>query len=266
MTNNNIVLVVIIGLVVAAIGGGMYWAMQSQNGIDMQNSNISDPNTQAGLQNKGKVVFSITDAAADMQQISSIQMTINKIEMHSATQGWITVSSQPKTYDLLQLKQSGTFQIYADATVAADTYNQIRLQADNIIVVHSQTAKQAKLPSGELKINGNIKVENNATTSVVLDFLADKSLHMTGKGEFIFTPVVNMESRSNTDAQVTPSGSVMVNGGNVDTKITTGMDLGGDMKSNFILDTKSDLEITNGIIQLKGTSTIDANGNLQIGL
>src|SRR3989344_2063491 len=151
MTNNNIVLVVIIGLVVAAIGGGMYWAMQSQNGIDMQNSNISDPNTQAGLQNKGKVVFSITDAAADMQQISSIQMTINKIEMHSATQGWITVSSQPKTYDLLQLKQSGTFQIYADATVAADTYNQIRLQADNIIVVHSQTAKQSKLLSVDLK-------------------------------------------------------------------------------------------------------------------
>ncbi|HLC86025.1 MAG TPA: hypothetical protein VJG30_01955 [Candidatus Nanoarchaeia archaeon] len=40
-------------------------------------------NSDDANENKGRVVFSITDDAADMQAVSKVQITVDKIEVHS---------------------------------------------------------------------------------------------------------------------------------------------------------------------------------------
>jgi hypothetical protein len=151
--------------------------------------------------------------------------------------------------------------LYGSAPVEAGTYNQLRMKVDKVVVTQQGGGKkEAKLPSGELKIQGNFTVQANNITSIALDFLADKSLHTTGKGEFIFSPVVAVESRSKADVEVAADNKVAISGGTVDAKTTVGMDIDGQTKVNFILDTAKGVDIENGKIKLK------ANTGASVGL
>src|SRR3989344_5363832 len=104
----------------------------------------------------GRVVFAITDAAADIESVSAIKVTVSEIQAHKQGGGWITITSEDKTYDLLALKQSGELKVIADEQVAMGTYDQIRLDISNIVVVNSSGEQEAKLPSNVLKIDADM--------------------------------------------------------------------------------------------------------------
>lgn len=214
----------------------------------------SNANMQSQSQAQGRAVFSITDASASLQNISSVTLTVDKLEVHSTStdQGWVVVSTQPKTFDLLQLKQSGLAQILADVQIATGTYDQIRLHVTNVTVVKAGVASQAKLPSNELKIVGKVVVGQNGTASVLLDFMLDKSLHLTGNGTFIFTPVIKLDSKSDAQVNVKSDNSVEVQGGKEEENETVGMDADGEVKVNFQLDDSKDkLDLTSdGVIHV----------------
>ncbi len=91
-------------------------------------------------------------------------------------------------------------------------------------------------------------VINGATATVMLDFLADKSLYTASSGAMIFVPALIMETRSNAKVQTDAGGIVTIAGGTVTANVNMGMDLSGYMQQNFILDTKKGLQITNGIV------------------
>lgn len=202
------------------------------------------PNPEAG-----RVVVGIKDAAASIDNVTSILITVNKVEMESSSGGWVTVGSMPKQYDLLKLRDSGAISLYADSNIKAGTYNQIRLHVSRVVVIANGEEKEAKLPSGELKIVGKFVVNVGKTSTVVVDFLADKSLHVTGIGEFVFAPVIAVESRS--EANVTTSGSaITIIGGKTDTSTTFGMDENGEIKSNFVLDQNARIDIVNGALKI----------------
>ena len=93
MTSKIIGIIVAVLVIVALGAGAVYlfnWQMPSQS---------YNPETQ------GKVVFGVTDVAEDMSGVSSVFVTVNKVEIHSAAKGWVTVSNETKQYDLLVLKQ-----------------------------------------------------------------------------------------------------------------------------------------------------------------
>ncbi len=199
----------------------------------------------------GHLYVAVTDAAADMSGISDVRLTVTGVELMGEAQ----------TFNLLELKAGATLALVAQADIPAGTYNQVRLMVSKVEVVKSDGATaEAKLPSGELKIVGNIVVAEGANTNLTLDFLADKSLHMTGKGEFIFAPVVAMESRSNAEVAVDADRKVKVSGGKIDSNIKVGTDVDGSVRENFELDTTGGVTIDNGVIKLNvtkgaGTST-----------
>ena len=158
------------------------------------------PNMNTG--SSGRVVVSVTDAAVNMDNVTEITMTVSKVELHSEANAWVTASSAVKTYSLLDLKARGESALAADANVAAGNYNQIRVTIDSIKVKTKDGATvSAKLPSGQLKLNGGVVIKADSTTSVNLDFLASASLHTTGKGLFIFAPVVHMEVKESFGGQ-----------------------------------------------------------------
>ncbi len=185
-----------------------------------------------------------------MGVVSSVMITVNKIEVHNQAQGWVTVSNETKQYDLLALKQSGATSLLAQANITAGTYDQVRLTVSNVVVTDNGVQKVAKLPSGELKIIGTTIVNTNATSTAVFDFMTDKSLHVTGNGGFVFTPVINMETKSNADVTVDPSNAMHINAGHVDASVNEGMDVNGEMKANFILSGSTKLDVVNNVLKV----------------
>lgn len=247
--NKTIIGVIVVILII--VGGLTLLGREPATNTET-NSSTAQQNNQA-VDSRGRVVFSVTDAAANMSTISEINMTVSRVDMHSSASGWTTVSSTPRTYNLLELKASGESKILADVNAKAETYDQVRLMVDSITVkTKAGTTKQAKLPSGELKINSKVVVNRDETSSVNFDFLADKSLHMTGNGQYIFAPVVKTEAKSDTQVAINADSTVDISGGRVDDESTSGMDVDGTVKLNFEIKGNQKLNIgSDNVIKLE---------------
>ena len=199
--------------------------------------------TQQTGQAQGRTVFTITDAAANMGAVSSVMVTVDSVQAHSETQGWFTVSSTKKTYDLLKLKAEGKQEVLTDINLTEGTYNQVRLQISKVVVTDANGTNEAKLPSGELKIVGDFVVAANTTSVVKFDFVADESLHVTGNGKYILAPVVQFETRDHAEVDVDSQGKVEVRDGNVRTNVKVGMDIDGKVGVGLGVGSNQELEV-----------------------
>ncbi len=150
---------------------------------------------------EGRAVFIITDAAANMGEVTNIRVTIDSVQVLSESTGWIKVSAEEHTYDLLKLKSEGIQALLADYNLTPGVYRQMRLDISKVIVTDQLGNHTAKLPSGVLKIFGNLTVNANSTSTVKFDFIADKSLHITGNGQYIFAPVIQLETRQRAQVE-----------------------------------------------------------------
>ncbi len=177
----------------------------------------------------GRLVLGIKDAAEGMGSVSSVMVTVDSVQAHSASQGWVTLSSTPKTYDLMKLKADGSTALLADMQVRNDTYGQIRLQISRVAVTDSNGTHDAKLPSGELKIVGDIGVKANSTTIATFDFIASESLHATGNGQYIMRPVIHVETNEDGQVEVDGDGKVSIRGGRPKSSSWFEMDLNGNV-------------------------------------
>ncbi len=243
MTNKNIFLTVG-AIVIVLIVGALLLSPQTPTSTS-QNATSTGTSYNA----KGSVVFGVTDAAPSMGTITSVVLTVTQVSVHSTSSGWVTVSNATKQYDLLALRDSGAISLLASTSVAAGTYDQVRLAVSNVTVVRNGVSQSAKLPSGELKIVGNIVVGSNATTAVVFDFLADKSLHITGEGKLIFAPVIKIEKQDDASFELNSNNELRITSGHREDDENVGMDENGEVKSNF---------------ELKGTLNIDANDDVKV--
>ncbi|MBI2658130.1 DUF4382 domain-containing protein [Candidatus Woesearchaeota archaeon] len=216
--------------------------------------------TQAQSQ-EGRAVFTITDAAANMGSVSSVKVTVDSIKVHSAQEGWVDVSSTAKTYDLLQLKAQGTQALLADVQLEEGTYDQVRLDVSNVVVTDANGQQEAKLPSGELKIVGNLVVDANSTSTATFDFIADESLHMTGNGKYIMAPVVQLETREDADVDVESNNKVEIEGGKVSTRVKVGMDIKGNVGIGLNIPSNADILIDNSGSISVGSASAKAKGN-----
>ena len=251
MDNKNISIIIgALAIIILAIGAVYFYNQPPLEKGSFITSSY-DPKTQ------GKIIFGVTDAAEEMNGISSIFITLNKIEIHSAADGWATVSNETKQYDLLVLKQSGAVSLLANANVNVGTYDQVRLMVSKVVIVDNQVEQEAKLPSGELKIMQNIVVNADKTLTVVFDFIADKSLHITGDGKFIFTPVIKVKKTGNANVELKSNNELNITGGEQENDEDFGMDEKGEIRNNFEL--KGDLEID-------GNGGIKVEGNLGVGV
>lgn len=247
MTSRGMITFIVVIVLIILGGYGVYYYNQQY---------ALNGNTENGTQ--GKIIFGIKDAAVSMENVSSVLLTVNNAQLHSASDGWITILNDAKEFDLLALKQSGNIAFLASANVNSGTYDQMRLSVSKVLVTADGVTQEAKLPSGELKITGNVVVNSNATATAVFDFIADESLHVTGNGKFIFSPVVHVESRSNATANVDQNNKVTVNEGNVEASSRVGMDLNGEVKQNFAVDSKATLDFVGDVIKITNSEEKNA--------
>jgi len=198
----------------------------------------------------GRAVFTISDAAADMGNVTSVLLTVDSVEAHNNATGWVTVMSTQKTYDLLQLKASGVMALLADVNLSAGTYQQIRLNISKVVIVDANVSHDAKLPSSELKIVGKLVVSSNSTAIVNLDFIVDRSLHVTGNGSYILAPVVKLETRENATVRINARNETEVDDGEVSTDIEVGMDENGEVGIGKAIAAGANISIENGRVKV----------------
>ena len=249
-------IIIIIILVVAILGIGAFSLFYANpNLLNNPSNNNSNPQNNQN-QTKGTIYFTVTDAAADLGNINAINATIDRVEVYSATQGWVTITRTPQTFSLLELKAQSKAQLLAQADISSGLYTQTRFHITKILVTEAGQVKEAKVPSNEFNMNLNMQVDQNAITVTKLDILADVSLHKTGKGEFIFAPVVKANTHNNAIVQVGSDNIVTTSGGMTNQSIIAGMDIDGQVKPNFSIDSNINLElnatggiqVTNGIM------------------
>jgi hypothetical protein len=195
-------------------------------------------------EHSGSLYVGITDASADISNINDIDMSVKKVEIHDAQKGWVTLGSDTRTYQLLSLKSTGAVKFYTREDVEAGSYDKVRVTlGDTTVHTKSNGDMKAAMPSSQIVFDTHVTVAENESSSLKLDFLADKSLHAATDNKYVFAPVVRSEARSKAEVKVASDDTVTVNGGSVDTLATVGMDLDGSSKSNFELATDNTLQI-----------------------
>lgn len=212
------------------------------------------PATESTSTTRGEINISFTDATADIKNVSEVTLNVNKVELYSETKGWVSVSNNSAQYQLLDLHAKGQTKTYASVSVPTDTYSKIRVALGDVVLKMKAGAdKTAAVPNRTLDIQSIVNVKENATTSVKIDVLADKSLHLTAKGDYVFAPVVKIESRSDARIDTSADGIVTISEGSLDSTSTVGMDVDGSIKADFEI--KSDVKLdvgSDGVINVIG--------------
>jgi len=240
---------------VLVILGGIYWLATSgtpktstENALQEGGENVDAPNST-----QGRVVFSITDAAVNMSTLSEVNMTVSKVEIYNQARGWVSVSSTPKTYNLLELDAKNQSKLLADVNTVPGQYSQVRMTVDKVMVkTKAGVTKEARLPGKMIAISTTLIVSGDTTSSVNFDVLADKSLHITDDGDYIFASVVKTETKSSATVTTDATSVVSISGGTVDSSNTVGMDIDGSVKVDFELKSATKLDIdANGVIKIQ---------------
>jgi len=144
----------------------------------------------------------------DQGNISSLVLSISEVKVHiagneTATEqsegqetnetdgsGWITVVGS-KTVDLIQVKDIKD--ILGETSLDTGKYTQIRLSVSSATAIIDGASHTLTIPSGTLKFIHPFEIEENKTTSLIIDFNADSSIVKAGD-KYILKPVVRIST------------------------------------------------------------------------
>ena len=209
--------------------------------------------TPTPADDKGGVVFLISDAAADLSAVSRAELTVNSVQARAQGGAWVALSSTTQTYDLVKLKVENSTQLLAEAALNAGDYDRVKIDVSQIVVVDNNGTNQCTMPNNTLEMDANFEIQSGSTAAVELDFILDESLYVASDGRYVFAPTVQLETRNEADVQIKSDDEVEVSGGQVVTNVKLGMSLEGEMGIGLGIDLGSILNI-------------DSSGKITIGM
>lgn len=144
---------------------------------------------------EGEIRVQMVDAPANVE---AVVIAVSRIEVHTAgsseAEGWVTISDQPATYDLLSLR-NGSTALVASAKLKAAHYTQIRLVlgAGSYVVVNGVPVSLGIASGFEtgVKLTHQFTIQEDHTYEITLDFDAEASLKPSGLG-FRLQPVIRI--------------------------------------------------------------------------
>jgi len=122
--------------------------------------------------------------------MDEILVDIKNLEVHKAGGNWTGIAVDTEPFDLKAIE--GIQQFLASQIVETGKYTQIRFEVNSVTIVVAGDNHTAKVPSDKIKLVGNFNVTDNNTTEITLDFNGEKSVLVTGKGDYIFKPVIKL--------------------------------------------------------------------------
>ena len=143
----------------------------------------------------GNFKLYLTDQPID--DAEEIWVTISEINVQKSDEGFFTISTDSRDYDLLTLRSKA--EKIVDIILDEGTYTQIRLvvTAGRILLAGESEPHIMTVPSSEVKIPFVFNVIEGGAIEIVLDFEADHSIHVVGAGQskqYILRPVIKVKS------------------------------------------------------------------------
>ncbi len=158
----------------------------------------SDINTtEPATDGEGSIRLTLIDSPSILD---SVVICISRVEVHDAgtdtTAGsWDVINNSLRYFDLLLL-QNGAGAVLGDTSLAAGKYTQIRLVLeDRNYVVYNGIKFPLTVPSGTqtgIKLNHSFEIEDGKLYDLYLDFNVDKSVIMTGNGQYKLKPTIRV--------------------------------------------------------------------------
>ncbi len=216
-------------------------------------------NEEVFYQNEsGRVYITISDAGGLMEDITSLEMTVSGVTIHSEDQDkWVELSSETRTFDLLQLKADDVMELYVETELGEGNYNQIRLDVDEVKITYQGEEQNAKLPSNVLKINVDLNMSNQSSL-LDFDFIPEESLHLTGNGMIIMTPVINVAKFK--DVKIEKHGkNIMVMQRRQVHEEKHGMDENGNIGKGTKVQGELTLDANGKVVKLGGPDNVEEN-------
>ncbi len=177
----------------------------------------------------GRAVFTIKDAPVRLSDVNEVWVTVSKVEVQSAQQGWITVSSGPHRYDLLQLHADADQGILADVALPPGTYQQVRLTISDVEVIDAQGSHDAVRSSDSISFSAPFTVDANRATVVQFDMDLADSLRLATGGQYVLLPVIRVTAFEGASVHVLTSDFVVVSGGTQHDVVVVGTDERGQV-------------------------------------
>jgi DNA-binding transcriptional ArsR family regulator len=180
---------------------------------------------------QGSTVFTISDSP-QFYNISAIFVTVLNASVRSTSGKWYSIPLQEKSFNLVQLKNIS--EILSGVNLTRGSYDELSLSVSNVTAIVNGTSKPVFLPSGKITVLGGFNISTNSTNWVNIDFDLGRSLHITGNGTIIMTPVIVINRRTCNDIELNSS-SIVVAGtpAQEHEDFWFGMDMNGSMRYNF---------------------------------
>lgn len=157
-------------------------------------SSTTPPPSASTNSETGRLLFAITDDTLPINDVSSVFFTMSSLTARNSKGKWITISNTKHTYDLLQLKRDGKQELVLDTTIPIGTYDQLSFVVDSVVMVKNGIAQTAKLPASTIYVPLSLPLRSNQTAAILLDIVADKSLHVINTGQLVFAPVFEINT------------------------------------------------------------------------
>jgi hypothetical protein len=149
----------------------------------------------SGCTSNGTGNFQIYLKDLPIDNAEEILVTISEINVQKEGEGFLTIWTGTKTYDLLKLRSQA--EKLVDVTLNEGTYTQIRLVVASGQIVIAGESHEMIIPSSEVKIPLLFNIMEGGAVEVLLDFEADESIHVEVAGQsnqYILIPVIRVET------------------------------------------------------------------------
>jgi hypothetical protein len=147
----------------------------------------------SGPNGTGRLAVRMTDAPID--DVAQINVHITGLTVKRVDAPVERIANDVGTFDLLTLADTSVLLTSAD--VQAGDYEFIRVElsenGSSIVLEGSTEELPLSIASDEIKVQGGgFTVNDDGTTTVLLDFDAKASLVQQGNGQWLLTPVISL--------------------------------------------------------------------------
>jgi hypothetical protein len=142
----------------------------------------------------------------------AVLVTFSSVRAHRSDSEWTTVPfaevTTSRTCDLKKLQ--GPSDLLGTGPLPAGRYEQVRLVVQSAALYFDNpsagppcaasvptpagASAPLEIPSGEVKLNRGFELKEGAAMNMLLDFDGDKSIHQTGNGRYMMSPVIAVVS------------------------------------------------------------------------
>jgi hypothetical protein len=154
---------------------------------------------------RGNFTMMLTDSP--FSDASAVLVTFSSVSVHrEGDSGFsaLPLDGGERTCDLKKLQ--GSQDILGVGSLAAGHYTQVRLMVSRAVIYFDNASTgsacapaiaapagrsaSVEIPSGEIKLNREFDIRAEGATTMVLDLDGDRSIHVTGNGRYMMTPVI----------------------------------------------------------------------------